>query len=529
MKLSNKILLGVIILLAAVMRLAPLNFPAFTTDETRIAYRAYVLSHAGKDELGRTFPLIFNALEDYQLPLTSYVTAVGVLVSGKNDFGARLPFILIGIGVVFLIYKLGENFLEKKYAYLGALIAALSPGLIFFSRFPNEFIVGTFLILLLVLEILRKHLNKLKIIIIILLMILTSKFLWFTLVPVIAVTLFLNNNLKKREKIKMAAISLIPVLIALLVYFKVPQGIRSLVENNFYFLSDVTVKNSIERMRGEKVLWWPSVFDRALFNKADVLINGLFNWASQLSLSRLFGEFDSRGVFGLLKTGAFAKIVLIPFLSGLYLIVRGGRKDKLIFLYIIFLTFPLVFLYPKEKIELTIAALPFFALISAYGFRLFGTKLARVLIIILILESVLNLFFIKASIKNTNDSRPFFVRQIIKEASEKGPEYNIAFSDDITEDIVPFVQWQTKFNPADAYEQLEFPYRFKQTKISDIKIIGNEDTFYNCAYDKKTFIFASARDLKKIQHDIRVEPAKVYKDLLDREVVYLMPSKICVH
>src|SRR3989344_5903755 len=82
------------------------SFPAFTSDEARIAYRAFALSNYGKDELGRNWPLVFNSQIDYQLPATSYLAALGVFLFGINDFWVRIPFNILGLGIIFLTYKI---------------------------------------------------------------------------------------------------------------------------------------------------------------------------------------------------------------------------------------------------------------------------------------------------------------------------------------------------------------------------------------------------------------------------------------
>lgn len=528
MRIDKKIII-VFLVFAFIVRVIPLSFPAFSADEARIAFRAYGLSTTGRDELGRSLPFLFNSLEDYQLPVVSYITAVGVLIFGKTDLGVRLPFILIGTALIFLIYRLSRYFFEEEHhSFYAAVIASLSPGLIFFSKFPNEFIVATFLILLLITQILKEKVSKWRILIIILLMLLTSKMIWFILIPILALSLFLNHKIQKKDKIILLIIGFIPTMVIFFFYLNIPQGIRSLVENNFLILNDVNVKNGIEKLRSQVVPGWPSFFDRTLFNKAYLVLIGIFHWFSQISLNKLFTEWDSTGNFGFLKLGAFSKIVIIPFMIGLFILIRESRRIKFLFLFIIFITFPLTFLYPAEKIGYILPALPFFALISGLGFKFFNRKLAVILIILLILEFVINLLFLNSTVKNANEYRQSWIKQIVEDANIYSANYNVAFSDNIAQDMVSLIEWYTKFDPAGAYENVPYPYRFRQTKILNYRIIGSEDTFRNCSQDKSTYIFASQRDLDKIQNNIEVSPVNSYKDLLGKDRVYLLPSKICV-
>lgn len=525
MKINNKLLLGIIIFLAFIVRLFPLDFPSFTSDEARIAHRGYVLAKEGKDELGRNFPFLFNSLEDYQLPVVSYLAAGGVYLFGKSDFGARIFFILIGTGIVFLTYRAAGVFFGKNnFGIYAAIIAAFSPALIFFSKIPNEFIIGAFLLLLLLPGLYSGNLRKFNIFIIFLLMLLTSKILWLILIPLIFLAL-LSKNIHKTDKIYLGI--WIFIIAAVFVFFsKIPQGVRSLLENNFAILSDSTVKNGIDKLRGQGSLWQASFFDRLLFNKAYLIGAGFFHWFSQISLSRLFAEFDPSGAYGMLKTGAFQKILIIPYLTGIYFLLRNNSKR--IFLYILLFTSPLVLLYPKEKSELIVLALPLFALVSAAGFYFFNRKLALLLLFIAVVEFSSGLFFLGATVKNSNNLRPLWVKNIILEAEKLSDNSDIAFSDDLIGDIAPLISWTADPNPADSYEDIPFPYKYRQSRISNYKIIASGDSFYNCGFDKATYIFASRRDLKKIQGNIKTFPDKSYKDLFGEDSVFLMPSTICV-
>lgn len=529
-KINRIWLISLLIFFALTVRLFPIDFPDFTSDEARIAYRGYTLSKTGRDELGRPFPLIFNSLDDYQLPVTSYLTAMGVLIFGKTDLGARVLFILIGTMIAFLIYKISKFFLENEsLSFYAAVIACLSPGLIFFSKFPNEFIVATFLTLVLITQILKDKINIYRILIVVLLMILTSKVLWFTLLPVLLLSIILNNKIEKRERVILFVLGLIPTLIAIFFYLHIPQGTRSLIENNFAIVNDVTVKNGIERLRGQQASQWPIFLDRILFNKIYLIAVSIFHWFSQFGPSRLFAEMDHTGNFGFLEVGAFPKALIIPFVTGLLVLIKENKRTKFLLLYIIFVTFPLIFLYPTEKVGLILPALPFIALISALGYKVFSRKITVVLFIFLVLELIINSLFTQASIKNSNGYRQGWIKKVIDEAITDSSKYNIAFSDDITKDMVPSIEWYTNFNPKDGYEDVKYPYKFRQTRISDITLIGAENTFYNCGFDKPTYIYATKRDFNKIRRDIKVIPEKSYQDYLGNDVVYALPPKICVH
>ncbi|MCL4418089.1 MAG: glycosyltransferase family 39 protein, partial [Actinobacteria bacterium] len=140
----KKAIICLILFAAFLIRIYNFSFPFFTSDEARIAYRGYTLATFGKDELGRFFPVLFNSLKDYDLPLTSYLTAGGEMFFGKSDLGARMPFVIIGTLLVLLVYQIAKFFSQESYFRLtSAFIAGFSPTLIFLSKIPNQSIVLT--------------------------------------------------------------------------------------------------------------------------------------------------------------------------------------------------------------------------------------------------------------------------------------------------------------------------------------------------------------------------------------------------
>ena len=83
--------------------------PSISWDEAAVGYNAFTISHWGKDEWGKIFPLVFKSFEDYKHPVHIYLTSVAVAVLGLNDFAVRLPSALFGVGNVILIYFLAQK------------------------------------------------------------------------------------------------------------------------------------------------------------------------------------------------------------------------------------------------------------------------------------------------------------------------------------------------------------------------------------------------------------------------------------
>jgi 4-amino-4-deoxy-L-arabinose transferase-like glycosyltransferase len=136
--MSKKLLFILFILLGALfLRIYQINTnpPGLTPDEASIGYNAYSILKTGKDEYGKYFPIIFKSFGDFKPGLYIYLTIPSVAIFGLNEFSVRLPSVIAGTLTVYLVYlvagKLSSN---KKVQILAALVAALNPWLIYFSR-----------------------------------------------------------------------------------------------------------------------------------------------------------------------------------------------------------------------------------------------------------------------------------------------------------------------------------------------------------------------------------------------------------
>lgn len=536
--MRTKIILIGLILLSLLTRLILLSFPILTTDEVRLAFRGYALSQYGSDELGRVHPFIFNSLADYQLPVTSYLISFGTFLFGKTDFAIRLPFIIVGFLITFLSFKIAQNF-EKEKVYAGYVfcVVAFSPVLIFFSKIPNEFIVLTLLNLILFYLLTQEKIKTPAVLIVIILQLLTSKAAAFTLLPFVIFTLFI---FQKKEIYKRKIIILLTtaglIFSIVILFLQIPQSGRSILENNFSILQDVTLKNGIDRLRGQGVeSGWPSILEKFLFNKSYSLVVGITHWLSHIQLRILFAQFDKTGEFGLMNMGVFSKFLIIPFMMGMWFLIKTTdfRKKALLFFPLI-QTFPILFLYPNNILGILLPTLPYLSFIIAFGLLNLKFKFSAILIIFMIGEIILNLFYFKADEKNAAGMRPLWIKEVVNQAYLISLTTDIAISDDLTRDLAPFMQWYAPINLDKTFANIDFPYKFTQTKLTNIKIIGESNNFYNCGQDKPTQVIASKRDFKKIKRwlnrvALEKEIQKVYLNDYGEEAAFLLPPNICIN
>ncbi|MEK7127671.1 MAG: glycosyltransferase family 39 protein, partial [Patescibacteria group bacterium] len=138
--MKTKIILILIILLAIVLRFWDLgkNPPGINLDEAAIGYNAYSILKTGRDEYGQLLPLQFRSLDDYKPPLYIYLTVPSVAVFGLNEFSVRLPSAILGVLAVVLTFFLAREMFNERVAVITALLLAISPWHLQFTRTAYE-------------------------------------------------------------------------------------------------------------------------------------------------------------------------------------------------------------------------------------------------------------------------------------------------------------------------------------------------------------------------------------------------------
>lgn len=146
--LNNKVLFLLIILLAIVLRFYQLGNvpPSPDWDEASLGYNAYSIMQTGKDEYGKTFPVIFRSFDDYKPGLYAYLIIPFISLFDLSIFAVRFPAALFGvlgvIGAYFLVRELFKNKHSEALALLSAFLLAISPWHLQFSRIAFEAQVG---------------------------------------------------------------------------------------------------------------------------------------------------------------------------------------------------------------------------------------------------------------------------------------------------------------------------------------------------------------------------------------------------
>lgn len=138
--------LFLIVLLGLLLRLYHLDTVpnGFFFDEATISYQAYSLLKTGRDTWTNAWPLLsFKDYGEYILPLGIYGQMPSIFLGGLTVFAARLPHAVLGAITVFLVYVLGRVLFDRRIGLLAALLLAVQPLSLGWSRFVFEGNFGT--------------------------------------------------------------------------------------------------------------------------------------------------------------------------------------------------------------------------------------------------------------------------------------------------------------------------------------------------------------------------------------------------
>jgi uncharacterized protein (TIGR03663 family) len=143
--LSFESIFLLIVLLTAFLRFYQLDFKLFHHDEAIHAWFAYELLTKGT--------YVYDPM--YHGPLLYYLTTAMFRLFGDTDFVGRLFPALLGtllVPLVYAVYRLG--YLDKRQTIVAALLVAISPDMIYFSRFLRQDMFMLFFTMLLIVSLL---------------------------------------------------------------------------------------------------------------------------------------------------------------------------------------------------------------------------------------------------------------------------------------------------------------------------------------------------------------------------------------
>ena len=138
--IAHRLTLVAVLLLALALRLVDVERtpPPLNVDEAVNAYDAYALLKTGRDQWGRLWPITMRAFNDYRRPATIYSAIPFMALFGLTIFGIRAMAAFWGWLTVLFTYRLARDMFGKRTGLAAALMLALSPWHIHFSRLGVE-------------------------------------------------------------------------------------------------------------------------------------------------------------------------------------------------------------------------------------------------------------------------------------------------------------------------------------------------------------------------------------------------------
>ena len=139
-KKMDYILLGIIMFVAAVLRLWKLGQVPFMHDEFSALLRT---------RFDNFHDFIQQGVMPDSHPIGVQLFLWGwVRLFGWNEFWVKLPFVLMGIGSIYLIYLIGRQWSNRKVGLFSAAFFAVSQFTIFYSQLARPYSAGLFFVLL---------------------------------------------------------------------------------------------------------------------------------------------------------------------------------------------------------------------------------------------------------------------------------------------------------------------------------------------------------------------------------------------
>ena len=139
-KRMDYILIGIIILVAAVLRLWKLGQVPFMHDEFSALLRT---------RFDNFHDFIQQGIMPDSHPIGVQLFLWGwVKLFGWSEFWVKLPFVLMGIGSIYLIYIIGRQWFNRKVGLFSAAFFAVSQFTVFYSQLARPYSAGLFFVLL---------------------------------------------------------------------------------------------------------------------------------------------------------------------------------------------------------------------------------------------------------------------------------------------------------------------------------------------------------------------------------------------
>ncbi|KKU02282.1 MAG: hypothetical protein UX04_C0001G0053 [Microgenomates group bacterium GW2011_GWF2_45_18] len=361
-------------------------------DEVSFGYNAYSILKTGKDEHGKSFPVIFEAFGDQKLPGLVYSTVPFIQLFGLSAVAVRMPSAIAGSILILVSYFLARAIhVRKATAVVLSAVVAWSPWTIILSRFGYEsnlaLLIWSTSLIFLIQSITKKKITSLIVFVSLLI------FSWYFYIAyrvvgmlfLLAFGLFLLLQKRYRELAVMGIVGCILMAPILPTLFS-SQGTARFTQIGI--LHDRGIGAQSLESQNYCFFHFSSRFCRILWNEPFIIGKALVERAvTFISPSYLFLEGDRYlpylhdGRYGLFS------LVLLPFFY--YGIMHPPKQKKIVFLIyggLLISILPMILAGDPQKVRAT-PSFPFLLLLMGIGieqastiFRKYSTHMYAILI-----------------------------------------------------------------------------------------------------------------------------------------------------
>lgn len=382
------ILLSAIFLIGLILRFYRISdIPvSLYWDEVSAAYNSFSILHSGKDEFGKTLPLLFRAFEDYKTPANIYLMTIPIALFGLNEFSARFTSAILGSFLVILTFFLVRELFGNKLKvygrdlpvdYIGlvsAFLLAISPWSLQFSRTGFEANSGLFFAVLAITLFLR-GINKKSNISYFISMASFSMSLYFyrslwIFVPLMLAGLFFifRKELVDRKNLKNTIIGIVIFIILILPFTTTmisKEGMTRTRQVNVISNSiDKTFENAKLQDSAGNTLLSRIVYNRRIAY-AEIIIG---NYTKHFRPGFLFLRGDGNGRHSVEGMGVMYIWETIFLLVGLFLLMHINKKTRnTLLIWLIIAPIPAALSIPSPHALRSLNMLPVLQILTAFG------------------------------------------------------------------------------------------------------------------------------------------------------------------
>lgn len=466
----------------------------FYRDEASVGYNAYSLAKTNKDEYGRTIPFLFEALEDFKLPVVIYTAVPWVYFFGLEDFWVRFSTAFFGSITPLIVYLLAKRLFSSKVGLLSAFSIALSPWHILFSRSVNESVISV-LISTLGIYFLIKLFDAWSIrrLVVSIGFLILALFTYRTQIIFAPIFLILFLVIYRKKLYGWSINAKIFSFIGLLVFFIIGLNVLFAVKDTRY--KDVGLPQSVgikaiqeEQIREDSDLYSDNLFRGRIFhNKVSNLVLAFAdNYVKHFDFSYLFFHGDFFSINNSIPHMGYILIFDLPFLLiGIYSFLRGNNSYKILpIVWIIISPIASSLTVDSPNSLRNLISTIGFSVLVGYGLyitlQFFQDKFTKKLItILLVFLYIGNLIFFIHLFMHRRVHRPWYndqkVREMISYSQAIGDSYRHIVYPNYS-DMYIFLLYYGKIDPSYIQEKQQ-GQNFLNRKVDMVSLINPNYSF----------------------------------------------------